>query len=350
MSKKHNNNNNENRNRKKMSDTYPASDPLVNICDPPESQLNYIKKQREAGFEVVLWLGIRQKALIKWYEMKQRAEEFKYIDMPNGSIPANAFKIDRESKRIEDRLACYSAAAVSERNQLNRKGSLAKRREHENSICKVAILKNDIISIEHWESNLSPLEKRLNEAKEEVCNWRKKHDNLEKEKETLFDEIISELLANHNDEQEKLKELQKENDQLVNYIERGENEILRILPRGAGIPELKSRQAQNRKLKQLKTSAQKALEFVKIFGLDLHFLKLKDPGSSQTFTVDFMDTTQSEVEPDPQNSKYESLSKEDKTTVESILFLMDKFGVSDEFVHELSMAIDWGFPSQILPN
>ena len=146
--KKKHNNNNENRNRKKMSDTYPASDPLVNICDPPESQLNYIKRQREAGFEVVLWLGIRQKALIKWYEMKQRAEEFKYIDMPNGSIPANAFKIDRESKRIEDRLACHSAAAVSKRNQLNRKGSLAKRREHENSICRVAILKNDIISID----------------------------------------------------------------------------------------------------------------------------------------------------------------------------------------------------------
>ena len=38
-------------------------------------------------------------------------------------------------------------------------------------------------------------------------------------------------------------------------------------------------------------------------------------------------------------AQYESLSKEDKITVESILFLMDKFGVSDEFVHELSMVI-----------
>jgi len=82
------------------------------------------------------------------------------------------------------------------------------------------------------------------------------------------------------------------------------------------------------------------LEFVKIFGLDLHFLKLNDPGSSQTFTVDFKDTTQSEIEHDPQKSKYESLSEEYKTTVESILFLMDKFGVSDEFVYELSMVIE----------
>lgn len=261
---------------KEMSDTYPASDPLVNICDPPENQLNYVKKQREAGCEVVLWLGIKQKALLKWYEIKQQAEEVKYIDTLNGSIPANAFKIDRESKRIEDRLEILSAIAVSKRKELNRKESLTKRREHENKICKVSLLKSDIISIEHWESSLTTLEKRLNEAKEEVCNWREKHDNLEKEKEALFDEIMSEVLANCNDEQEKLKELQKENDQLVKYIEKGENEILGILPRGAGIPKLKSRQAQNRKLKQLKTRAQKALEFVKIFGLDLHFMKLKD--------------------------------------------------------------------------
>lgn len=156
-----------------MSDTYPASDPLVNICDPPEYQLNYVKKQREAGCEVVLWLGIKQKALLKWYEIKQQAEEVKYTDTLNGSIPAKAFKIDRESKRIEDRLEILSAIAVSKRKELNRKESLTKRREHENKICKVSLLKSDIISIEHWQSSLTTLEKRLNEAKEDVCNWRK---------------------------------------------------------------------------------------------------------------------------------------------------------------------------------
>ena len=103
--------------------------------------------------------------------------------MLNGSIPANAFKIDCESKRIEDCLAWHSAAAVSKRNEINRKGPLAKRREHESRICKVPIMKNDITSIEHWESSLITWEKRLNEAKEEVCNWRKKHEDLEKEKE-----------------------------------------------------------------------------------------------------------------------------------------------------------------------
>ena len=59
------------------------------------------------------------------------------------------------------------------------------------------------------------------------------------------------------------------------------------------------------------------------------------------FTVDLKDTTHGETEQenDPK-SKCESLSKEDKNTVESIIFLMDKFGVGDEFVHELSIVIE----------
>ena len=40
----------------------------------------------------------------------------------------------------------------------------------------------------------------------------KKPDNLEEEKEALFDEIMSEVQANRTDEQEKLNELQKGND------------------------------------------------------------------------------------------------------------------------------------------
>ena len=58
-----------------MSVTYPASDPLVNICDPPENQLNYAKKVRKQDLK---WFcGIKQKVLMKWYGMKQQTKEFK---------------------------------------------------------------------------------------------------------------------------------------------------------------------------------------------------------------------------------------------------------------------------------
>jgi len=42
-----------------------------------------VKNQRGAGFEVALWLGIKQKALMKWYKIKQQAQEFKYTNIMN---------------------------------------------------------------------------------------------------------------------------------------------------------------------------------------------------------------------------------------------------------------------------
>ena len=39
-------------------------------------------------------------------------------------------------------------------------------------------------------------------------------------------------------------------------------------------------------------------------------------------------------------SNYEKLHPDEKNTVETILFLMAKFGVGDEFIHELAMAVD----------
>ena len=60
--------------------------------------------------------------------------------------------------------------------------------------------------------------------------------------------------------------------------------------RGAEIPNLKTKQAQYRKLKELKTQAQKALNFVEMFGLDLQLLKLKDPNSTDRFSIDFSTT------------------------------------------------------------
>jgi len=100
-----------------------------------------------------------------------------------------------------------------------------------------------------------------------------------------------------------------------------ENESLGI-HRGATIPDLKTRQAQCRKLKQLKTRAQKALHFVEISGLDLQLLKLKDPNNTRTFSMDFSknsSTPEQEEHADivaSPKSKYEKLHSDEKSTVE----------------------------------
>ena len=159
---------------------------------------------------------------------------------------------------------------------------------------------------------------KLKDAKEEISNWKKRYENLEKEKEDLFNEMLAEVTTNYANEQKKIKGNGKGNEQLVKYIDMLENESLGNFPRGAGIPDLKTCQAQNRKLKQLKTRAQQALQFAELFGLKLQCLKLTCPRGNDTFTVDF--NTNLCCATEGQQSKYESLYNDDKTTVESILF------------------------------
>ena len=85
-----------------MSDIYPARDPLIAISDPPENRFSYVKEQWQGRSEVVFWLGIRRKALSRWCQLQKETSGLKHVDMVNENIPRNTFKIDPESKRVEN--------------------------------------------------------------------------------------------------------------------------------------------------------------------------------------------------------------------------------------------------------
>lgn len=76
----------------------------------------------------------------------------------------------------------------------------------------------------------------------------------------------------------------EESELMKKYIKRLENDQFKKV-RGTSIPEITTTQARNRKLKELKTRAQKALHFCTLFGLELDHLRLKDPKTPHTYTV-----------------------------------------------------------------
>ena len=184
--------------------------------------------------------------------------------------------------------------------------------------------------------------------------------------------------------------------------------------RGTPIPDMKTSQARNRRIKELKTRAQKALHFCTLLGLELDLLRLNDPEGLKTYTVSLSDESlspqteskfansnfcvsstsdncscqfttsatllqgnspaltstnsscsfatniplptspdgglQSQSTDQASNKKetqYSRISEDDKARVESILFLIDKFGVGDEFMHELTMTVE-GLPKSYL--
>ena len=110
------------------------------------------KFQQENGSEVVFWLKVNQEALSNCRREKVISGTLQqgilYIDLVNLSIPGNAFRLNRQSQGLETLLANSSIVAEAKRPQLNKKGSPTQRQEFLDSYKKIAILRNDITSVQ----------------------------------------------------------------------------------------------------------------------------------------------------------------------------------------------------------
>ena len=388
-----------------MSSTYDKSC-IISFTDCPNTKLKYVLEQREKGSEVLFWLQIKSDALASWKKqlLNMQTRVGRFIDMVNLNIPGNTLRLNPTSERLESRLYELGNLAEAKRKLLTKKGSPKQRKEFLASYKKISILAGEVITVDEWRSKIFNLEEKLGLAKEEINHWREKFHDLEKEKEQLFAEMLREKDLNLSSQEE--SELMKK------YIRQLENDQFKKV-RGTPIPDIKTSQARNRKIKELKTRAQKALLFCTLFGLELDLLKLKDPEGLKTYTVNLsegdlpldtesksanrtfcvsttsdncscqfstsatllrgnspvltstnsscscatsiplptsIDGLQSQFTDQASNQKetqYSRLSKDDKARVESILYLIDKFGVGDEFIHELTMTVE-GLPKSYL--
>lgn len=108
--------------------------------------------QQENGNEVVFWLKVNQEALSNCRREKVNTGTLQlgnlYMDLVNLSIPGNAFRLNRPSQGLETLLANSSIVAEAKRPQLNKKGSPTQRQEFLDFYKKIAILRNDITSVQ----------------------------------------------------------------------------------------------------------------------------------------------------------------------------------------------------------
>ena len=147
-----------------MSDRYLVRDPLVSIRNQPKAQLKYVTKQRVGGNKVVFWLAIENAALIQQNKLKKETAGIAYIDIINEIIPGHAFKISRESDQIERRLSNRCPATSITYQTLRTKGNCKNRKEHEEKLCRLAILRTEAISVEKWEAGLHSTQLKLEKA------------------------------------------------------------------------------------------------------------------------------------------------------------------------------------------
>ena len=83
-----------------------------------------------------------------------------------------------------------------------------------------------------------------------------------------------------------------------------------------------STRQQSRKLSQVSTAVEKALWFVESFGLAVESVTVKTPSEGKSIKL-------------PMHSK--STTDVNDDSVRQSLYLLERFGVSDEFYHELSI-------------
>ena len=294
----------------------------ISVTDPP---LSYIKQQRISRFQIALAVNIPYPLLKIWYENVQEAEGCDYIDFLNATVPKSWFRVSRETGyRIQGRLEREAGIVASKYRQTK-----GRKREQLNSKClTLSILKPELVSIEE-------IERDLHTTRDELSDWKKKFHDLEAEKQKLINEMRDVQRKN----EEEIIHLEAAGKELKDYVDQLERQS-GLTCQSKKVGEVGQKQRQ-RKLKVLKERAECALWFAKSFGLELSSLKFKDVKCNETYVLDYQTPTKSRAEEEetPESSP-EELSDHQSSQIEQILFLLDKFYVSDQFYHELTVTYE----------
>ena len=119
------------------------------------------------------------------------------------------------------------------------------------------------------------------------------------------------------------------NEDLSRYVSTFEN----LAYKGKDISKVSKK---SRTLKLFLSRAQSALWFATSFGPEVKSFTFWETKSGQSHTVTHRKTPEAPAcQEKRQTSGFEALSIEDKSNVEKVLFLLDKFCVGDSFYHEL---------------
>lgn len=257
----------------------------------------------------------------KFYSVDEN-RQLMYPDLIDISAPAHSFSIRDD---INVRLQIHTqfekrAASVLSQYHMNK----GKRNWEKlgTKTLKFHIFENQLASHQVIEEEVKSLKSDLEE-------WREAHANLEKDKANLLNEMRETV----NNMAEEINILQETNSQLEDYIKCLERQN-GFTYNGKDISEAKNKQ---RTLKTFMTKAETALWFSKAFGLELESIKVKESNTGKSHEVYAGGST----------SSCNADEDEEMARIEQILYLQDKFCVSDEFYHELTM-VENGIPRSYL--
>lgn len=247
-------------------------------------------------------LRMPNKLLFGWYQNNTAAAQ--YVPLVNASILDRVIQLKPESEELARKFrqrACSVFAAAS------KKAGRARIR---------FLLRSSIVpfSCEHL-LKVSELQEEVKELQEEVEELQQDLSELQQD----FSLAIEELAAS----QESLEHMTSQLNEVL--LERSS-----MVNTGRRYDDLSCRQ-QRRKLSQFQRAADAALWFSESFGLVPTQLTVRSSVNDDSLTVPLSDTSP----PLPDTPPVREI---DKFCAMQTLYLLDRFGVSDEFYHELTQV------------
>lgn len=301
------------------------------------SSLDYIRSRSREP--VAFSLNLTNVFVKELSSLKAKYPELTYVQLLNSAL--RFYKIKDYSERVNKRLATVCSRVTKEYRDLKGGRRFLQLNEKSRSL---TIFESELVDVGKLQNDLHSVTEVSDELKAR-CS-------------TLYDELLSvkkefhelesshaKLKLSHADKAKQVEKLEKEIASL-----REENVFLHDHIRklqgcpvptcqGKKIPELK-RQQQVRKLKELKSGAERALWFAETFGLIPETLTLKSAASGESHVLEFHNNNA--------HTSFDNLPYEEKTKIEKLLYILDTFYVSDAAYHEIALTCESGLPSKHL--
>ena len=258
-------------------------------------------------------------------ENSPTAKRFSYIDLVEKCTFGQCFAFS-DDENIRDGID-EALLNIAYKISLDYKKTKSRaRKELDNRVRKFHVMEGQTKPVHE-------LYQEIENIQNELQDWKKAYEDLELEKERIYEEMV--LAVNQKENETQV--LQKTNKELEDYIASLENSVGVSSYQGKPLSTVKNK---FRTLKTFISRAEAALWFCSSFGVELVGLTVKESDSDVVHNITSKPNCQDLATQAEGERKYSTLSTHEKENVEKILFLLDKFCVGDSFYHEISMITD----------
>lgn len=259
-----------------------------------ENVSSSITRPSEDSYRVACCLRVPNRLLWRWHSDSERPTDTSFVQLLNDAVRGHTVALDTHCERLERHLQRRAGEVSSKARRL----AFRQRQRYLDGSVLLDVYYGETLDATSLVEEVEEMDEMLSE---DIAVW---VEGLQGAQETIS-QLKEELKAARTSVQSTSQQS----------------------PANIGLPmhQVSSRQ-RRRKVLSLKESSHKALWFVETFGLSVESVSLRDSTTGDPLVLSY-----SSHPPSPADSTSDG-------TLHQTLYLLERFGVSDEFYHELSMT------------